>query len=164
MESSPKADGPRRLSRGTVVAIVLGTSLFLVIAFLARFAVQVTAMRHHRATGPNWSFPSRVYSDAVRLETGRTLPEPYLLAELEARGYRRVAGPPLPPGTWARTTDDFLIGLRGFVDEPDPAGSGGPEIVRVRISDGRLATVERLGGFRAHSPPTSSIRRSSSRP
>src|SRR5215468_1304550 len=104
--------GRRRL---LIVFVVLAG---IVAIGIIRMAFVVSAMRRLQATGPNWSFPSRVFSDGVSLEAGRPLPEPYLMSELQARGYRPAGSPNVVPGTWARTTDGFVIGLRGFPDEP----------------------------------------------
>jgi penicillin-binding protein 1B len=110
-------------------------------------------LRALRATGPNWSFPSRVYSDGVPLLVGRTLPEPYLIAELAARGYR-PASSPVPAGGYAPIPGGFEIGLRGLPDEPPPLGGGGPERIRVRLADGHLVGLDRLGGLSALPPDT----------
>jgi penicillin-binding protein 1B len=120
---------------------------------MIRMAFMVSAMRSLQATGPNWSFPSRVFSDGVSLEAGRPLPEAYLMSEMQARGYRSAGSTNVVPGTWARTSDGFVIGLRGFPDEPDPAGSGGPERVRIGLQNGRLVRVERLGAFEGAPAP-----------
>jgi penicillin-binding protein 1B len=118
----------------------------LAIAAAVRFAFLVRAFRAHRAVGSSWSFPSRVYSDGVTLTFGQLVPREYLLAELAARGYRRVAAAPEAPGTYTTRGDVFDLVLRGNQDVPDPAGSGGPEHIRLAIENGRIVRVERLGG------------------
>ncbi|MEO5617953.1 MAG: transglycosylase domain-containing protein [Candidatus Eisenbacteria bacterium] len=105
---------------------------------------RVSALRGLRIGGPNWSFPARVYSDGVPLAPGRTLPTEYLLAQLEARGYRAVSRPAVEPGTYARSGDQFEIALRGFSAAADPRARSHPERVRLRIREGRLAEVERV--------------------
>jgi penicillin-binding protein 1B len=74
------------------------------------------------------------------------MPLHYLAEHLAARGYERVDPPLRVPGTWTPTAAGAEILLRGFTDAPDPAGTGGPERVRLVIDRGRLARVERLGG------------------
>ena len=126
--------------------------LLLFVAPLGALALRLQQLRSLRATGPGWSFPSRVYSDGVILPTGRTLPEPYLLAELTAREYRAVTGP-VRPGQYRRLSDGYEIGLRGLPDEPPPLGGGGPETVRLHLAGGHLAALDRLGGFPGARPP-----------
>jgi penicillin-binding protein 1B len=138
--------------RRFVVGLSAVLALVAVIA-VVRFAFLVRAFRAHRAVGSSWSFPSRVYSDGVTLSNGQLVPREYLLAELAARGYRRVASAPTEPGTYATRGDAFDVVLRGTPDVPDPAGSGGPEHVRVQIANGRVVRSERLGGVPGAAPP-----------
>src|SRR6266850_1010356 len=99
-----------RLGRPTRIALAAaGILVLLTIAFMVRLAIQLSAMRGHRATGPSWSFPSRIYSDGVALTPGRAMSEDYLVAELIARDYRRVPGPATEPGTYAMTPGSFEI-------------------------------------------------------
>ena len=138
------------------LAILLAAGLLVagIAGMTVAFGVRVSALRAHRATGPNWSFPSRVYSAGVPLVPDRVAPEPYVLSELAARGYRRVRQASSVPGTWSRAPGGELdVVLRGFPDGDDPEGSGGPERVRVRFRDGRIAAVERLGGIPGAQPP-----------
>jgi penicillin-binding protein 1B len=142
---------PHPASR-SALALILGLALvFLAIATLS-FVTRLNALRDLHATGPNWSFPSRVFSDGVPFTVGRTAPDTYLESELAARGYVR-ASRPTSPGLYTRTPDGFDIVLRGFPDELDPEGGGGPERVRVMTRDGRIAGVQRLGGITGAMPP-----------
>ncbi len=128
--------------------------LVLSVLGFARFAARVDEFRARRAEGPGWSFPSRVYSDGVAFTAGRPMPLSWLLAHLEARGYREVrdaAG----PGTWSRAPRGIEIVLRGFAEAPDPGGTGGPERVRIELERGRVASVARLGGIRGSALPDS---------
>lgn len=149
-------DGPRRPAVSRRVLAWTAAALLLAgfAGMLVSFGARVSALRDHRATGPNWSFPSRVYSAGVTLAPGRLAPREYLAAQLEARGYRRASGAPVP-GTWDEAGPGTLdIVLRGFPDEADPEGGGGPERVRVRIgADGVLTAVERRGGIPGAIPP-----------
>ena len=132
-----------------------GLIVFLVGCSLGGLAVRLQALRAQHATGPGWSFPSRVYSDGVTLLAGRTLPEPYLLAELAARAYRlEPAG--VQPGTYRPVADGYEVGLRGLPEEPQPLGGSGPEIVRLHLAGGHLAALERLGGFPGAARPDTS--------
>ena len=127
----------------------------LALATLAGFlhlAIEVRALRGKHATGPSWSFPSRVYSDGVGLTPRRAFPETYLRAQLEARGYHQVAAA-VAPGEYAAVPGGFEITLRGFAASRDPDGAGGPERVRLRLAGGRLVAVQRLGGLAAATPP-----------
>src|SRR5436190_9913734 len=133
-----------------------GILVFLAAASLGSLAVRLHILREQRATGPGWSFPSRVYSDGVSLLVGRTLPEPYLLAELGAREYRPSSI--VQPGTYVRLADGFVIGLRGLPDEPPPLGGSGPERVRVHLANGHLVALERLGGFAGAGMPADTSR------
>ena len=144
-EASNPAPTPRVVRRRRLVlATVAATLLAVFVLFWAR----VEALRSGRASGPGWSFPARVYSDGVTLTPGRVLPSEYLMAQLEARGYRQVDEPATVPGTFARDGERFEIALRGFPDAPDPGGGGDRERVRLLIRDGRLATVQPLGAPR----------------
>jgi 1A family penicillin-binding protein len=140
---------PRRWALGVAAALALLTGAIL----LARFAATVEALRARRATGPSWSFPSRLYTAGVPFVPGRPLPFPYLERQLALRGYRPVTGLPRDPGTWSVGVRGVEIVLRGFRDAPDPAGHGGPERVRLEIAAGTLVRVERLGGVPGATPP-----------
>ena len=131
----------------TKLILVLAILTVVLVAAGVQFTRTVSDLRAQRATGPNWSFPSRVFSDAVPLTVGRTVPDEYLLSELRARGYTEVPGTPEAPGTYARGAGGYSIVLRGFPDEVDPEGSGGPERVVVRLQDGRITGVDRAGAI-----------------
>ena len=133
--------------------VAFGVLVLIAAIGYARLATALGALRARETVGPAWSFPSRVYSDGVPLTPGRAMPASYLVAELEARGYREVAATPRVPGTWAQQGDRFDIALRGFTDAPDPDGHGGPERVRLVIEDGHVGALERLGGWRGAPPP-----------
>ena len=120
-------------------------ALPLIVAFIL-FAGRVAALRSGHATGPGWAFPSLVYSDEVPLVPGRMLPADYLLAQLEARAYRAVPAEPTQAGTYARDGEVFEIALRDAPGVPFARAASGAARVRLRLSDGRLATVEQLGG------------------
>ena len=149
---SPTAARDRFGRRVRLAGLIAG---LILIGVMIRFVILVAALRAHHATGPNWSFPSRVYSDGVAFVVGRTLPIDYFLAELAARDYRPAPLGALVPGTYARTADGFELVVRGLPDEVDPEGGGGPERVRLHIADGRLVALERLGGL-SGAPPRDS--------
>jgi penicillin-binding protein 1B len=128
------------------ILVGLGVTVF------DRFAQRVHAAHDRMQSGPAWRFPARVYSADVPLVVGAELPERYLEAQLDARGYAHVAQPD-QPGTWTGGGGVCDIVLRGFDEAPDPAGRGGPERVRVRWSGNRIVGVERRGGLRGHPPP-----------
>src|SRR5829696_6150468 len=134
-----------RFTRRSLLLAALVAAFFLGSSFAA-FAYRVSSLRALRATGPNWSFPSRVFSDGVALVAGRAASMEYLHSELTARGYRAVRGSPAAPGTYAQLRGGLEIVLRGFQDVMDPEGSGGPEHVVVWISSGRITAVSRRGG------------------
>jgi penicillin-binding protein 1B len=136
-----------------VLAIALLPILAIAVALFVRFGAQVHALRERRASTPGWSFPSRLYSGGVPLTIGRPLPSGYLLEHLELRGYQRAASPVSRPGTYAPVPGGFEIVLRGFLGTGDPAGSGGPERVRVALRNGRLANVQRFRGPEGATPP-----------
>ncbi len=146
---------PRSLRRPTrpTILLILAVAVVALAASGIQFSRTVAALRAQRATGPNWSFPSRVFSDGVPLTVGRTASDEYLRAELAARAYVEVRGSAAVPGTYARGTGGYAIVLRGFPDEVDPAGGGGPERVIVRVQDGRITSVDRLGGIPESTPP-----------
>ena len=151
---------PRRLwnqvpiERRAAVVMAAGLLLAGLTGMMIWFGAHVSALRAHHATGPNWSFPSRVFSGAVPLAPGRVAPEPYVISELAARGYRRVRRAEGVAGTWSRAPGGGLdIVLRGFREAPDPEGFGGPEHVRVTFKDGYIAAVDRRGGIAGAPPP-----------
>lgn len=152
----------RRMPPLARIAAVAALALLLLVALAyARFTSALEALRAGRVASPGWSFPSRVYSDGVPFVPGAPLPPTYLEAELAARGYRRIEGRPVVPGTWTsgwaaarefgRTPPGggtaYEIVLRGFHAAADPAGFGGPERVRVALAGGQVAAVQRLGGI-----------------
>jgi hypothetical protein len=118
------------------------------LAGFVRLAIELRSLRARHATGPSWSFPSRVYSDGVALVPGRACPASYLRAQLAARGYREVATA-TGPGEYHAVPDGFEILLRGFATAYDPDGAGEPERVRLRLAGGRLSRC----GVWAVSPP-----------
>ncbi len=139
----------RRLARIGVLVGVIAAFAFLT----GLFGGRLHAMRELRATGPGWSFPSRLYSADLPLTPGDGTPPDALLRQLEARGYQRVARSPAAPGEFVTGDGTFEIGLRGFDAAPDPAGHGGPERVRVTYAHGQLFAVERLGGYSGRPAP-----------
>ena len=113
-----------------------------------RFALAVRALAARHATGPSWSFPSRVYSADLPLIPGAPMPASYLRAELEARGYQEVRGAPGAPGEWSTRSGGLEVLLRGF--------DGGPERVHMRFANARIGAIVRLGGLRGSAPPDTS--------
>src|SRR5437867_3988661 len=140
---------PRRWTALAVLGFLVLTGLILLIPLAAR----VDALRARRATGPSWSFPSRLYTAGLPFVPGRPLPFDYLRRQLAVRGYRQVGREPREPGTWAIGTRGIEIYLRGFREVPDPAGHGGPERVLLEIGNATLTRVHRLGGRRGDPPP-----------
>jgi penicillin-binding protein 1B len=124
---------------------VLLATVVVIAAAAAIFAARLSALRSLRASGPSWSFPSRVYADGLEFRNGRALPVDYLLAHLGARGYREVRGPAAAAGTFARSGDRFEIALREDPTASRPAAVE-PERVRLTIRGGRLAETVRLRG------------------
>jgi len=119
----------------------------------ARFVWQVHEFRDRRATGPSWSYPSRVWSDGLLLAEGVPLPTRRLREHLRMRGYRDVGWRAPRPGEYVQRGSRFELGLRGSLEARDPAGGGGPEHVRVEIDGGRVSRVERRGGYPGQPPP-----------
>lgn len=161
MPDPPDIDRPRAPARGPAVPpppsrrarwVLLALALLAVFA-MARFVWQVRELQQRRATGPSWSFPSRVWSDGLLLAEGVPLPASRLREHLVMRGYRGVAGRAPRPGEYVERGDRFELGLRGSLEARDPAGGGGPEHVRIELANGRVARVERRGGYRGQSAP-----------
>jgi 1A family penicillin-binding protein len=140
---------PRLWTGAGVVAFMILAGLLLLIPLAAR----VEALRARRATGPSWSFPSRLYTAGVPFIAGRTVPFESLRRHLALRGYRQVGYEPREPGTWAIGARGIVIYLRGFRDVADPASHGGPERVLLEIANGTLMRVHRLGGRPGDLPP-----------
>lgn len=145
----PAVPPPRARRRRWVLA-ALGV---LAVLGAARFTWQVREFQHRRATGPSWSFPSRVWSDGLTLSEGAILPAGQLREHLSIRGYRNISGRSPGPGEWVERGGRFELGLRGFLEAKDPAGGAGPERVRLELASGRIARIERRGGYRGRTPP-----------
>ena len=139
-------------SRMTPAAIVRAAAITLavLVALSAlQFVVSVRALREHLSAGPEWAFPSRVYSDALTFDVGRPLPPDYLASHLALRGYREAKPPITRPGTYALLPQGLDVFARGIRDADDPLGIRGPEHFRVFVSQGRIVQVQRLGGLAA---------------
>ena len=141
--------------RRTILIVLALLAVGLGVLFI-RFVLATHRLRDRLATGPSWSFPSRIYSDALVLEPGRSLPPDYLRAELEIRGYRETREP-REPGEWASRGNDVEIFLRGLAAAPPAPGAHGKRSapgahaepagrVRLRLAGGRLIQVRRLSG------------------
>src|SRR2546426_8954145 len=87
----PRRPPPWARSRWTWLLAAL---VAVVVVLLVRFAVQVHEFQTLHAEGPEWGFPSRIYSAGLALIPGSVLPAAYLRAELAARGYAQVSGSP----------------------------------------------------------------------
>ncbi len=146
--SAPPAPRPRRRRWLLLAAALVAVALALFIPLALR--VHRLVARH--ATGPSWSFPSRIYSAGLPFVAGSILPDARLRDELAARDYQLV-GTPRRPGQYAASGGAYEILLRGFTAAPDPEGHGGPERVRLRIANGRVGALQRLGGLPGHAPP-----------
>ncbi|HTR98067.1 MAG TPA: transglycosylase domain-containing protein [Candidatus Acidoferrales bacterium] len=129
---------------------VAGALLVVALALFLPLALRIRALAARHATGPSWSFPARVWSADLPLVPGAELPEDYLRAELEARGYREV-GQPRRPGEWAVSEGGAELWLRG--SEAIPLHAPRPERVRLRLAAGRIASVERLDPAPRHAGP-----------
>jgi penicillin-binding protein 1B len=140
----PAPGAPRRWTGRRILLVAALALAGIGVAAWIPFRARLERLRDRTASGPSWSFPSRVWSADVPLAVGRPLPLPMLEAQLEARGYRRADGAP-HAGTWDRRGDGATIHLRGFAG-PDPDGPIAPGRVRVRIAGGRIVAAERLDG------------------
>jgi len=139
---------PRTFPRPTgrmVVAVACALTLLLLLGAGLRFSRRLSALRALQATGPNWSFPSRVYSGDVPLVVGREISDEYLRSELAARAYTEVRGRAETPGTYAHSRHGWSIVLRGSPDAADPQGHGGPERIHLQVDRGAISAVDRLG-------------------
>ncbi len=123
--------------------MLLGVGVVLAILAFIPFAARVEALRDRHATGPAWAFPSRVYSDALRLTVGRAIPPVYLQRHLDLRGYVRVGGSPSRPGEYSWRSNGILIYLRGFPDAPEDGEIESPELVDLAIARARISAIRR---------------------
>src|SRR5205085_3017289 len=85
-----------------------------------QFALSVRALRDHLSAGPQWAFPSRVFSDALTFTPGRPLPPAYLKSHLDLRGYRAAKTPLSKPWTYALFPGGLEVFTRGIRDADDP--------------------------------------------
>jgi penicillin-binding protein 1B len=142
----------RRRTRRLLVHVLVALAAFGVLA--GGFAWRLRALRALAASGPAWSFPARVYSDALRLAPGIVLPPAYLRAELETRGYEESAPPLTRPGTFAFDARGVEVFTRGF-DTPYAPMNFAARHVRLTLAGGRLVRVSALdgaGGAEPHAP------------
>ena len=134
-----------RLRRVFRIAAIVAT--LLIVLGCIQFVVSVRALRDHFSSGPQWAFPSRVYSDVLAFTPGLPMPIEYLQAHLALRGYRPAAGPISKPGSYSLTPAALELFTRGIRDADDPLGIRGPEHFRATFAGNRIATVARLGGL-----------------
>lgn len=128
-----------RSRRRTFLVLAAVAAVFL--ALFVPLALRIRALAARHATGPAWSFPARVWSADLPLVAGTVMSEAHLAAELDARGYRRVATV-RAGGEWSALAGGADIALRGTRPGLAPA----PRRVRVRIAGGRIASVADVGG------------------
>src|SRR5438093_13361365 len=98
------------LSPATIARTAAVVFVVIVALSLLQFVLSVRALRAHLSAGPEWAFPSRVYSDALTFDVGRALPPDYLASHLALRGYRPSNPAITRPGTYALPPP----GLEGF--------------------------------------------------
>src|SRR5215510_862492 len=130
---------PRDLNWKKIAALGVIVAIAGAIVFsIASLATTLAALRAFKASTPGWSFPSHVYSDWLDLDPRRNLPRGYVLASLEARGYRPAPRPLAQPGTLAETSQGIEVYLRDF-DYPESVTTASR--VRLEFASGRLAHV-----------------------
>ena len=95
LKNSEPQSRPRRIFR---IAAIVATAL--IVLGCIEFVVSVHALRDHFSSGPQWAFPSRVYSDVLAFTPGLPMPIEYLQAHLALRGYRPAVGQITKPGTY----------------------------------------------------------------
>ncbi len=140
---APKSlPSPAKIIKLTAVIVAI-----LLVSSIVQFVVSVHALREHLSAGPQWAFPSRVYSDALTFTVGKPLPDGYLKSHLALRNYRSASRPITKPGTYALDREGFEVFTRGIRDAADPLGVRGPEHLRLALAGGRIVRVERLGGL-----------------
>ena len=132
----------RRRTRRLLAHALLALALLGVLA--GGFALRLRALRAFAASGPAWSFPSSVYSDALPLAPGIVLPPEYLRAELETRGYVEHGSPLTGSGTFAFLGHDVEVFTRAFAPAPDGPMSLAARHVRLTLAGGRLVRVTAL--------------------
>ncbi|MFI5372195.1 MAG: transglycosylase domain-containing protein, partial [Candidatus Eisenbacteria bacterium] len=102
------------------------------------------ALRAMSASGPAWSFPARVYSDAVPFVPGAVLPPDALRAELEVRGYVERRPPLTAPGTFAFDGPTVEMFTRDFAPVPFGPETWRASHLRLTLGGGRLLKVTPL--------------------
>ena len=146
MSPAPTTLNPAAKSRLVLKIAAIATAVLVVLSFI-QFWVSVRALRDHFSSGPQWAFPSRVYSDALTFTPGRAMPLEYLKSHLALRSYRAAPLPITKPGTYALTPAGLEVFTRGIRDADDPLGIRGPEHFYVAIADSHVVRVARLGGL-----------------
>lgn len=126
-----------RWNRIVVVAVILGL-VASIVGSIVSLASELSALRGFKASTPGWSFPSHVYSDWIDLDPARNLPRGFVMASLEARGYREVSLPLSIPGTLAESSRGIDVYLRAF---PYPESSSVAGRVHLDFDGGRLSRV-----------------------
>lgn len=74
--------GARARPRRSAALAGLAVLTLAALAGFIRLTIDVRALRARHATGPSWSFPSRVYSDGVALAPGARAPGPTCVRNL----------------------------------------------------------------------------------
>ncbi len=91
-----------------------------------------------RFSGKKWGFPSKLYSDTLRIKRGQLLEATHVWERLDKLGYRRTNELPSHKGEFYRGADYVEIYLRDF-QYPDRQVSGYP--LAIELDEGQIARL-----------------------
>ena len=130
-----------------LLAIVIGSASLVLVALLAASFLQLSAIEIPSELETNPSEPSRLYTRPLQLERRAPLDPDDLEAYLVATAHRKVAGPDVERGEYARAERSFAIGSRAFTH---PTGDAPGGTLRVEISGrGQITSLRGPDGERA---------------
>jgi penicillin-binding protein 1B len=138
-KGSGRRAAPPRIRRGRPRHLpkILVALLALSILTLGLIYLDVTRRFETRQA----QFPSRLYSDSLRLAVNSDVPAYSLMARLSRLGYRKVAGEPGRSGEYSWAERELRISLREF---EYPEGRFPGEKVRVQFRGNRIRRITGL--------------------
>lgn len=123
--------------------LVLGLALTGIgLGFLIPYTLYLNHQVSRHFGQLQWQLPTRVHARPLQLELGIAMDAATLKTELDSAAYRDD-GHGEKPGTYAQKDGRFTISSRGYFDVE---GRIAAQRVEVRLSGGRVASLQRAGG------------------
>jgi penicillin-binding protein 1B len=127
--------------------LALAAGLLLIGAVAVSGILVVPYLRHldtivrEKFSGRRWDFPSKIYSDSCLIYPGLNLEDIGFYDRLRRLNYRRVGGEVTDKGDYSVSPSGVEIYLHDF---QFPNGPRSGELVRLNLSNGMVASIERL--------------------